>query len=91
MGHQRGAIERWQATGLNTSLRLLPEILNEEGYKTHMVNYMNCQLYSNLSWFRLENGILATAMKLICHKTEDLKLSLDSTPMLQTTIQGTII
>jgi len=37
IGLQRGAIERWQATGLNTSLQLLPEILQSGGYKTHLV------------------------------------------------------
>ena len=38
IGLQRGAIERWQATGLNTSLQLLPEILQSGGYKTHLVS-----------------------------------------------------
>ena len=37
IGHQRGAIERFQATGLNTSLPLLPELLRQGGYKTNLV------------------------------------------------------
>ena len=37
IGLQRGAIERFQPDGLNTSLKLLPEYLQESGYKTHLV------------------------------------------------------
>merc|ERR1711962_382084 len=37
LGMQRGAIERFQATGLNTSIPLLPELLRQGGYTTHMV------------------------------------------------------
>jgi len=37
LGMQRGAIERWQATGLNTSLQILPEYLKTAGYINHLV------------------------------------------------------
>jgi len=37
IGMQRGAIERFQPDGLNTSLKLLPEYLQEAGYQTHLV------------------------------------------------------
>jgi len=37
LGMQRGAIERYQATGLNTSIQILPEYLKSAGYSTHMV------------------------------------------------------
>ena len=37
IGMQRGAIERFQPDGLNTSLKILPEYLKEAGYKTHLV------------------------------------------------------
>lgn len=37
MGLQRGAIERFQPEGLDTSLKLLPEYLQEAGYSTHLV------------------------------------------------------
>jgi len=37
IGRQRGAVERFQATGLNTSLPTLPELLAKGGYRTHMV------------------------------------------------------
>jgi arylsulfatase A-like enzyme len=37
LGLQRGAIERFQATGLNSSLPLLPELLRRGGYSTHLV------------------------------------------------------
>ena len=37
IGLQRGAIERWQATGLNTSVKIHPQYLNSVGYKSHLV------------------------------------------------------
>ena len=37
IGLQRGAIERFQPEGLDTSLKLLPEYLQEAGYNTHLV------------------------------------------------------
>merc|ERR1719347_2069332 len=37
LGMQRGAVERFQPNGLNTSYKLLPEILKEANYKTHAV------------------------------------------------------
>ena len=37
LGIQRGAIERFQATGLDTSRPLLPELLQQGGYSTHLV------------------------------------------------------
>ena len=37
IGMQRGAIERFQPDGLNISLKLLPEYLQEAGYQTHLV------------------------------------------------------
>ena len=36
-GMQRGAVERFQPDGLNTSLKILPEYLKEAGYSTHAV------------------------------------------------------
>lgn len=37
IGLQRGAIERFQATGLNTSIQILPQFLKTAGYKNHLV------------------------------------------------------
>jgi len=37
MGRQRGAIERFQPTGLSTSIPLLPQLLKTAGYKTHAI------------------------------------------------------
>ena len=37
MGRQRGAIERFQPTGLSTKYGLLPQMLKKAGYKTHAV------------------------------------------------------
>ena len=37
LGLQRGAIERFQTTGLNVSVPLLPELLSQGGYTTAMV------------------------------------------------------
>ena len=37
LGMQRGAIERFQPDGLNTSITLLPEYLQQAGYSTHLV------------------------------------------------------
>ena len=37
LGLQRGAIERWQDTGLDTGVDLLPELLGQGGYRTHLV------------------------------------------------------
>ena len=37
MGRQRGAIERFQPTGLSTAYQLLPQMLKKAGYKTHAV------------------------------------------------------
>ena len=34
---QRGAVERWQPTGLNTSLPTLPELLRPAGYRNYLV------------------------------------------------------
>ena len=36
---QRGAIERFQPKGLNSSIKILPQLLNEGGYATHMVSF----------------------------------------------------
>jgi len=36
-GMQRGAVERFQPDGLNTSLKILPEYLKDAGYATHAV------------------------------------------------------
>ena len=38
LGMQRGAIERFQPDGLNTSLTLLPQHLQQAGYSTHLVS-----------------------------------------------------
>ena len=38
LGMQRGAIERFQPDGLNSSLTLLPEHLQQAGYQTHLVS-----------------------------------------------------
>ena len=38
LGLQRGAIERFQATGLDPNRVLLPELLQKGGYSTHLVN-----------------------------------------------------
>lgn len=37
MGRQRGAIERFQPTGLSTKYKILPEYLKAAGYKTHAI------------------------------------------------------
>ena len=37
VGLQRGAIERFQPDGLNSSLSLLPQHLRAAGYSTHLV------------------------------------------------------
>merc|ERR1719192_2275298 len=37
LGLQRGAIERFQPDGLNSSLTLLPRHLQQAGYQTHLV------------------------------------------------------
>jgi len=37
MGRQRGAIERFQPTGLSTRYKLLPQMLKKAGYRTHAV------------------------------------------------------
>jgi len=37
LGRQRGAIERYHPSGLNTSIRILPEYLKEAGYSNHLV------------------------------------------------------
>ena len=37
VGMQRGAIERYQPDGLNTSIKILPQYLQEIGYNTHAV------------------------------------------------------
>ena len=37
LGIQRGAIERFQPTGLNPNKVLLPELLQKGGYATHLV------------------------------------------------------
>ena len=42
LGLQRGAIERFQATGLDPNRVLLPELLHKGGYSTHLVNC--CQI-----------------------------------------------
>ena len=34
---QRGAIERWQPTGLNKSIPILPQFLKTGGYKNYLV------------------------------------------------------
>ena len=34
---QRGAVERWQPTGLNTSLPTMPELLTTAGYRNYLV------------------------------------------------------
>ena len=37
MGRQRGAIERYQPTGLSTKYQMLPEYLKQAGYVSHAV------------------------------------------------------
>ena len=37
LGMQRGAVERWQPTGLNTSLPTMPELLTTAGYRNYLV------------------------------------------------------
>ena len=37
LGLQRGAIERFQATGLDPNKVLLPELLQKGGYATHLL------------------------------------------------------
>ena len=46
LGMQRGAIERFQPDGLNSSLTLLPEHLQQAGYQTHLVSLK----YWNKTW-----------------------------------------
>ena len=43
-GMQRGAVERFQPDGLNTSLKILPEYLKEAGYSTHAVGKVNIRV-----------------------------------------------
>ena len=45
LGMQRGAIERWQDTGLDTGVDLLPELLGQGGYSTHLVRRENGRKY----------------------------------------------
>ena len=45
IGLQRGAIERFQATGLNTSIQILPQFLKAAGYKNHLVRIDNTLSY----------------------------------------------
>ena len=33
---QRGAVERWQPTGLNSSIPILPQFLKTAGYKNYL-------------------------------------------------------
>ena len=64
LGLQRGAIERYQATGLDPSKVLLPELLQKGGYATHLVRMA---VKSNIFFYlRLGNGTSATATRLIC-------------------------
>ena len=42
LGLQRGAIERWQDTGLDTGMDLLPGLLGQGGYRTHLVRQGMC-------------------------------------------------
>ena len=37
LGMQRGAVERFHPTGLNTSIPTLPELLKQAGYKNYLV------------------------------------------------------
>ena len=37
IGMQRGAIERFQPDGLNSSIQILPQYLQQAGYQTHAV------------------------------------------------------
>ena len=41
LGIQRGAVERFQATGLNPNKVLLPELLRKGGYATHLVGELS--------------------------------------------------
>ena len=58
LGMQRGAIERYQPDGLNASIRILPQYLQEAGYATHAV--MSSSPFSLLitNLLRLGNGTL---------------------------------
>ena len=64
MGRQRGAIERFQPTGLSTEYSLLPEYLQAGGYSTHIVGkwhlgYCNHKyLPTRSGYISLQSGIL---------------------------------
>lgn len=56
-GMQRGAVERFQPDGLNTSLKILPEYLQEAGYATHAVGKVHPCL---TLYFRIMNILVAS-------------------------------
>ena len=54
---QRGGIQRWQPVGLNTSVQILPQMLKEGGYKTHMVSFC---LHDEIRQYRIKYGMELT-------------------------------
>ena len=68
-GMQRGAVERFQPDGLNTSLKILPEYLKEAGYSTHAVGKVHPCLNFRIS-VEYFSGILVTAIPVICPQIE---------------------
>ena len=88
LGMQRGAVERFQPDGLNTSYKLLPELLKEANYSTHAVRNTHEILPDLIRDVRLENGTLATVTRTIFHKTEDLMIFLASGVMQQIITHG---
>ena len=73
-GMQRGAVERFQPDGLNTSLKILPEYLKEAGYSTHAVGKVHTYLNLDFRIYQLNilhfSGILVTAIPVICQQIE---------------------
>ena len=70
---QRGAVERFQPDGLNTSLKILPEYLKGAGYSTHAVGKV-CPSPLSLIVCLLSDeffsGISATVILAICQIIE---------------------
>jgi len=54
-GNQRGAVERYQPTGLPTEYTLLPQRLKEAGYATHAVGKWHLG-YCNIKYFPTRRG-----------------------------------
>ena len=62
IGMQRGAIERFQPDGLNISIKILPQYLQQAGYNTHAVLHLLFHIFScktsKLSYLIILNFVL---------------------------------